>query len=37
MGAINTRYKGDMGVTEHCPVHETMATLEGVEFEVVGK
>lgn len=24
-------------VAEHCPVHETIATLEGIEIELVGK
>ena len=24
-------------VAEHCPVHETIATMQGVQFEIVGK
>ena len=29
--------KALLRVAEHCPVHETISTLEDVEFEIVGK
>ena len=33
----NGRAKALRRVAEHCPVHETIATLEGIEFEINGK
>lgn len=36
-GGCNGREKALRRVAEHCPVHETIATLEGIEFEINGK
>ena len=31
------RERALLRVAEHCPVHETMVTLEGITIEVVGR
>ncbi|MBN1993027.1 MAG: OsmC family protein [Anaerolineae bacterium] len=33
----NGREKALLRVAEHCPVHETISTLEGIEFVINGK
>lgn len=36
-GDCRNRERAMLRVAEHCPVHETMRTLEGVTIEVVGQ
>lgn len=33
----DNRKKAILRVAEHCPVHETMATLEGIQIEIADK
>lgn len=35
-GQCNNREKALRRVAEHCPVHETISTMEGIEMEIVG-
>lgn len=35
--ACENRERALRRVAEHCPVHETIATLEGIEFKIVDK
>ena len=36
-GDCEKRQKALLRVAEHCPVHETIATLEGIDIEINGK
>ncbi len=36
-GECKNREKALLRVAEHCPVHETIATLENIEFKLVDK
>ena len=36
-GDLGEREKAILRVAEHCPVHETITTLEGIEITVVGR
>ena len=36
-GDCHGRERALLRVAEHCPVHETMVTLEGITIEVVGR
>jgi uncharacterized OsmC-like protein len=36
-GECGKRDKALLRVAEHCPVHETISTLEGIEIEIDGK
>ena len=36
-GECGARKQALLRVAEHCPVHETMITLEGIKIEVMGK
>jgi putative redox protein len=36
-GDFAKRKKALLRVAEHCPVHETISNLEGIEIELVGK
>ena len=36
-GECKNREKALLRVAEHCPVHETIATMEEIEFELVDK
>ena len=36
-GECGARKQALLRVAEHCPVHETMVTLEGIKIEVMGK
>jgi putative redox protein len=36
-GDCEKRQKAILRVAEHCPVHETMKTLEGIEIKINGK
>jgi len=35
-GDCSKRKKAILRVAEHCPVHETISTLEGIEMELLG-